>query len=57
MAFGPGFERAGGVELLRAGLDVAVAAIDWRQFGPQAEDRDVDRLASLAAEVVFGRLA
>ena len=42
------------VEGLGAGFDIAKAAIDGGQFGAQAEDGNVDSLAALAAEGLFG---
>ena len=48
-------ELANGAEALDdACLDVAEAAIDWRQFGAQVEDCDVDGFAAGQAESFFG---
>lgn len=54
MAFFARLQGLSGVELLCAGFDVAIAAIDAGQLGSQAEDRDVDGFATLAAKMVFG---
>ena len=48
-------ERASGVELLDARLDVAKAAVYRRQFRAKAEDGDIDGLAADLAKAFFGR--
>ncbi len=55
MALEPRFLRMGGVELFCSGFHVAEAAVEGRQFGTQAEDRDVDSLAAEPAKMVLGR--
>lgn len=50
------FLRMGRVEPFCSGLDVAEAALKGRQFGTQAEDRDIDSLAAEAAKMLLGGL-
>ena len=54
MAFVAGSKWPAGIELHFSGFDVAEAAVEWRQFGAKAEHGDVDGLAALLAEMVFG---
>ena len=56
MAFEAGLERAGGVEFLCAGLDVAKPAIDGRQLGTQAEDGNINGFAAELPEAVLSGL-
>ncbi len=48
-------QRLGGMELLRSGLLVAIAAIDRRKLGAQIEHSDLDLPATLKAQMLFRR--
>jgi len=50
----PFFQRLCRVKLFSAGFNEAEAAVDGREFRPEAEDADIDGLAAVRAESIFG---